>query len=399
MFEIAIRTLSRTALIGVAVALSPVAGAQAQVLDDPAAPLPQSSPSVESYSLPPGPNSNPEQDGLQGPVAPDIPLANPTIITPRTVPTPARRTPPPDNQSGVPAQTERGADRALSQPDRQPDPVPQSSESPPANTADSAAAQPAPEGNEPPQPTTGPRDIAPSPAAPPSVPVGESPISDWLLWAAAALLAALLVTLLLLRKRRARPERPVAAPLVSKPDTGAPQMPETDTGISEALPPVPAPALLVGFQPRSANATLINAVLNFELTLSNPASENISDIRITGAMIQARNHGNSDSASIPLSSLAHIDQLRNGESEKVVEEFRIPLNSIDPILFQSQALFVPMVQLSFEFADAAGRRHVQTASFLVGREHQPPRPKMAPFRLDLGPRSFAPLGYRALTTG
>ena len=397
MFEIAIRTLSGTALIGVAVALSPVAGAQTQVSDDPAAPLPQSSPSVESYSLPPGPNSNPEQDGLQGPVAPDIPLANPTIITPRTVPAPVRRTPPPDSQSGVPAQTESSADRALSQPDRQPDPVPQSSESPPANTADSAAPQPAPEANEPPQPTTGPGDIAPSPAAPPSVPAGESPISDWLLWVAAALLAALLVTLLLLRKRPARPEQPIAAPLVPKPDTGEPQMPETDTGISEALPP--APALLVAFQPRSANATLINAVLNFELTLSNPASEDISDIRITGAMIQARNHGNSDSASIPLSSLAHIDQLRNGESEKVVGEFRIPLNSIDPILFQSQALFVPMVQLAFEFADAAGRRHVQTASFLVGREHQPPRPKMAPFRLDLGPRSFAPLGYRALTTG
>lgn len=399
VFEIAIRTLSRTALIGLALVLSPVAGAQAQVSDDPAVPLPQSSPSVESYSLPPGPNSNPQQDGLQGPVAPDIPLANPMIVTPRTVPAPTRRTPPSDSQSGVPAQTERSADRALSQPDRQPDPVPQSSKSPPANTADSAAAQPAPEANEPPHPTTGPRNIASSPAATPSLPVDESPISDWLLWLAAALLAALLGTILLLRKRRARPEQRVAAPLVPKPDSGARQMPETVTGISKALPPVPAPSLLVGFQPRSANATLINAVLNFELTLSNPASENISDIRITGTMIQARNHGNSDHASIPLSSLANIEQLRNGESEKVVGEFRIPLNSIDPILFQSQALFVPMVQLSFEFADAAGRQHVQTASFLVGREHQPPRPKMAPFRLDLGPRSFAPLGYRALTTG
>jgi hypothetical protein len=33
---------------------------------------------------------------------------------------------------------------------------------------------------------------------------------------------------------------------------------------------------------------------------------------------------------------------------------------------------------------------------MVGREANPPQPKMGPFRLDLGPRRFASLGQRPL---
>jgi hypothetical protein len=395
VFQIATRKPSRTALIGAAVVLLPVAVAQAQTPGDTPEPLLQGPPSVESYSLPPGPNNNPAQERLQGPVDPEIPLAKPTVVPPSTSPAPSQRTPQPDSQSTAPAPVKSNGGRALTQPDHQPDPIPQSPEVPSENAMESPTSQPAPAANEPQQPAAEPDDADPSPAASPPAPDGESTIGGWLLWLAAALLSVLLGTILLWRKRHARPEQPIAPPLVPEPDAGAMLVPETVTRISEPLSPVPA--LSIAFQPRSANATLINAVLNFELTLSNPGSDDLSDIRITGTMAQARDHG--DRASIPLSPLAEVAQLRNGESEKVIGEFRIPLNSIDPILFQSQALFVPMVKISIEFADAAGHRHVQTASFLVGREHQPPRPKMAPFRLDLGPRSFAPLGYRALASG
>lgn len=397
VFQIATRKPSRTALIGAAVALLPVAVAQAQTPGDTPGPLLQGPQSVESYSLPPGPSNNSAQERLQGPVDPETPLAKPTIAPPSTGPAPSQRTSQPDSQSTAPVPVKSSGGRTLSQPDRQPDPIPQSPEDPSANTVEASAAQPAPAANEPQQPTAGPDDVDSSPVASPPAPAGESAISGWLLWLVAVLLSVLLGSILLWRKRHARPEQPIAPPLAAEPDAGAVLVPETVTRISE--PPSPAPALSVAFQPRSANATLINAVLNFELTLSNPGSDDLSDIRITGTMAQARDHGHRDRALILLPPLAEVAQLRNGESEKVIGEFRIPLNSIDPILFQSQVLFVPMVQISIEFADAAGHRHVQTASFLVGREHQPPRPKMAPFRLDLGPRSFAPLGYRALTTG
>ena len=131
--------------------------------------------------------------------------------------------------------------------------------------------------------------------------------------------------------------------------------------------PVVPPVIAISFRPRSANATLFNAVLAFELTLSNHSDE--------------------------------VLDLKAGDTEAIISEFRVPLTSIDPIVFRSQALFVPQVHISIEFTDSAGFRHFQTTAYLVGQEHQPPRQKMAPFRLDTGPRSFTPLGHRPLASG
>lgn len=266
-----------------------------------------------------------------------------------------------------------------------------------AKAADSPDAQPEPAAGEPQQPAARPEeaDLTPRTSAAESGP--EHASGNWGLWMFAVLLFALLGGVLLWRKRQSASARPVDQPVAPQPSAGTASQPGTVTRIAEPL--VPTPAITIGFQPRSANATLINAVVNFELTLSNPGSEDLSDIRITGAMAQARDHDGTQSVPTEFAPLGEVQHLGAGETEKVITEFRIPLNSIDPIIFQSQALFVPMVQLAIQFTDGGGTRHVQTASFLVGREHQPPRPRMAPFRLDLGPRSFTPLGYRALSTG
>ena len=116
-------------------------------------------------------------------------------------------------------------------------------------------------------------------------------------------------------------------------------------------------------------------------------------------MVQAKDDGSHDPAGADLLPLDELHQLHRGEDAKILTEFRIPLASIDPIMFQAQALFVPMVQIAMEYTDGAGVQHRQNARFLVGREHQPPRSRMAPFRLDQGPRSFTPLGFRALSMG
>ena len=202
------------------------------------------------------------------------------------------------------------------------------------------------------------------------------------------------------RARRTAAKQPVAPP-VARPNRVKPPRPAVAAPIPAKIPePLPpAPSLAVGFLPRAANTTLFNAVLGFELTVQNRTDETLTAIAISGAMLQAKGDGGGTTESQDLSPLHELAILESGRDEKIVAEFRLPLASIDPISFQSQALFVPLVRIVIEFADRSGDRHIQTASFLVGKELQPPRPKMAPFRLDLGPRSFAPLGHRTLTTG
>lgn len=367
----------------------------AQPASDEPLPVPQSRPSVESYSLPPGPSSAPAKNGLQGPVDADIPLVEPTIVTPRPTPAkplPSLRTPDSDSPATKPAVIDKRADP----------PQPTVKQTP--HRTEATVEQPAPETVSPPVETTIAADEGQESTATPAdtnstqteilaEPVPETATNDWILLSFAALLFVLLGALFLWRARNAAPKQST----VTVPDRATASLPNDIAKLPEPLQPVPA--ISIGFQPNSANATLINAVLGFELTLSNHGGGDLTDIRVNGTMVQAQNHGTGDPVLADLSPLRELPNLPTGHTEKIVAEFRIPLGGIRPIQFQSQALFVPLVQISIEFTDGSGVQHLQTAAYLVGQEHQPPRPKMAPFRLDLGPRRFAPLGHRVLVVG
>jgi hypothetical protein len=361
------------------------ATAMAQTSGEDPLPAPQSRPSVESYSLPPGPDSNPKQNGLQGPVDAEIPLTAPTNVAPSTAP--ARASSPVPAQSSPaakPATTDSTSNR-LQPPVKQ---APLKSEVEEDISAPESGSPPVDVLNEN-RDTAGASadsELPPTEAAAESVP--EKATNDWMLLAFAALLFALLGAFFLWRASRAKPQQAI----VTEPDRASASSTGDAAKPNESLRP--ALAITIGFLPQSANITLFNAVLGFELTLSNHGGEDLSDIRVSGTMAQADDHGTRDSIATGLSLLQAIPNLTTGETGKIVAEFRVPLASIHPILFGSQALFVPLVQISIEFTDASGFQHFQTIAFLVGQEHQPPRPKMAPFRLDLGPRSFAPLGHR-----
>jgi len=364
------------------------AAAMAQTSGEAPLPVPQSRPSVESYSLPPGTDSNPQRDGLQGPVDAETPLAPLTNVAPSN--TPARAPSPAPAQSipaTKPATTSSTPDRV--QPSVKQAPLkPEVEQDIPAPESGLQPAEPANAPNEN-QETAGASadsELPPTEAAAESV--SEKAANDWILLAFAALLFALLAALFLWRASRARSKQTIVTQAA----------PASASFIGEAAKPTeslqPAPAITIDFLPQSANATLFNAVLGFELTLSNYGDEDLADIKVSGTMAQADGHGARDSIAASLSLLQTVPNLTTGESEKIVAEFRVPLAGIRPILFGSQALFVPLVHISIEFTDASGFQHFQTTAFLVGQEHQPPRPRMAPFRLDLGARSFAPLGHR-----
>ncbi|MGB5485418.1 hypothetical protein [Parasphingorhabdus sp.] len=383
----------RSILAGAALALFPGAVVLAQSPSDDLVPNPRIRPPLENYSLPPGPDSRPEEKVLQGPVDAEIPIARPPVVAPRTGP--AIAAPEPGNATVAPAANDNG-DRQAQQTVRQ-NPV----------------RLPATEAISPPEPdlpkekpgvvvdqrrdSTGvpanKNEVRPSLPEAPADPVSATPANDWYLLLVAGLFFILLGAMYLWRAHRASLKQS------SAPKAGASKTRQTGPIVKLPEPLQPAPGVAISFQPRSANATLFNAVVGFELRLSNPGNEVLTGIRVTGAMVQAGEDGTDNPISADLSPLGAVSNLPVGETKKFVTEFRIPLASIHPIMFRSQALFVPLVQISIEFTDGAGFQHYQTAAYLVGQEHQPPRPKMAPFRLDLGPRGFAPLGHRPLTAG
>ncbi len=156
--------------------------------------------------------------------------------------------------------------------------------------------------------------------------------------------------------------------------------------------------LRIEFTANGASSTLLNAVLNYAITLTNMSEKDMRDICLSGLMMQAdseiaRNHDEQKG------ELLHRTQsLPAGETATLEGDIRLPLSAIRPITFKSQALFIPLARFVVQYTDHQDVENEQSASFIVGREYEPPRPKMAPFRLDLGPRSFSPVGQRALNT-
>lgn len=92
-----------------------------------------------------------------------------------------------------------------------------------------------------------------------------------------------------------------------------------------------------------------------------------------------------------------IGDLDPGKSLDMDVELGIALKDLQSFTINGQKLFVPMLLANVGYAwDARDGADKAEFACLIGRESSPPQEKMGPLRLDLGPRSFAGLGQRAL---
>lgn len=195
------------------------------------------------------------------------------------------------------------------------------------------------------------------------------------------------------------PSEPIIEP---GPDTGASSDGFVTTKIrkTETKPetrPVKAAIsdlITIEFHAQSASSTLLNAVVGYELEIRNISEQQISDLHISGAMIQADKNLVETAASSQGQLLHEVGDLKAGEKERVSGDIRLPFTAFQPIDFQSQKLFVPLILLRFDYFDSEGNAQMRALNYLVGSEHSPPREKMAPFRLDLGPRSYGNVAHR-----
>ncbi len=417
---------------------------------EPAEPVPQPPSSVESFSLPPGNNTPAPEPAPTGPVddtaqpsaatpAPVQPAVeeSETPIVPVTAPSTAPETAPQSTQTPT-VRTPRPVPsprQVTAQPDRRPETVVPEVD-PKIDTTEQSE-----QGVKDMPPSTQPLEqVNRAPIDQPDAGAAPSSEQTTLYWVVpiAIILLAGLGFLFWRRKGKAKssnidvatspllsetePEEntktpadeptPTPAPEPTKPisdikpDVETPsdgfvttkiRKPEPVPQPTPAATPVQAPLsdqLSVEFQAERASSTLMNAVVGYRVIVKNRSNQQIRDLRVTGTMIQADKNLVETAASSQGQLLHEIGDLAAGQKEQVSGDIRLPLATFQPIEFQSQKLFVPLILLRFDYTDNDGNAQMQAVNYLVGTEHVPPREKMAPFRLDLGPRNFGNVAHR-----
>ena len=165
-------------------------------------------------------------------------------------------------------------------------------------------------------------------------------------------------------------------------------------------PPSDRPQLEVGFVPLKAMISLANLTITGELRIINAGNAPAKSLIVRAAIISASAAQNDEITAF------HNDKSRAGEElgeaatgERLATEIelKIPLHELISYPMKDRRLFVPIMLANIVYIwGEDGESDEARLSCLIGREATPAASKMAPFWLDLGPRSIASLGQRPL---
>lgn len=172
--------------------------------------------------------------------------------------------------------------------------------------------------------------------------------------------------------------------------------------ISHPTPPgVPRPQLDLSFKPSAASATDARATVEYLLNIVNAGDAPARRVRMEARLFaMGPDHDAAlaaffaDPLERPL-SLASTIPAGVGFDQR--SQVAMPRDAVQPIHVADRLLFVPLVafKMTYEWSDDdVVHKEEVTASYVVGREAKPPAAKMAPFRLDQGPRVYREVGQR-----
>lgn len=364
-------------------------------------------PRLRDFALPgtqPAPPPEPEATPTPAPAPVQRAPATPTP-TPAPTPSPAPRSAP------APAAT-APRDATSSRPAPTAGPEARPAESAP-QLAPSAGA-PAPATQAAPVDLPSVAEPAPAPAAiEPDRPADGGGLPSW--WPYLLLLALPLGAYALLRRRsRAEEEpevelerEPVAEPVAPAPAPPAPVLPTSAAPLPPVAPaPAPPPAraearprIELEFTPDRAVATDSAAEINYALTIRNVGDAVARNIFIEARMFNADARQDQEIGAFfadpsPERSAAAPRLLAPGDQLVFRGTVSMPRESAREILVQDRRLFIPSVAFTVLYAWGLERTGQTSMSYIVGREAKPPADKMAPFRLDLGPRLWRHVGQR-----
>ena len=189
---------------------------------------------------------------------------------------------------------------------------------------------------------------------------------------------------------RADPAPPRAQP---KPPTAAPKPADDGSIVSTRL----KPQLAVQFQPDRAVISDSDVMLQFDVIVTNSGSAPARDVLVEARMFCAHSGQDSEIAGFfqqPIGKGDRIAAVQPLGRLTLKSAVRLPLSQVRSFQVEGRTLFVPLVAFNILYSG-----EMQTsASFLVGRGTEEDE-KLAPFRLDLGPRIFRGLSARSHSMG
>lgn len=328
--------------------------------------------------------------------------------TPEPAPAPVRTAP----AQQAPAATESAAPRAAApaRPERTAPAAARQSQriAPAAPTAEAPAATSPFSATLPPSTTTFPADSsAPAPAFTPEETSGASlsPSHGFnpLPWIIAILLLGGAAAFYFLRHRHGREELAFAgAPSQAFVPPPAPPRP-APARLPPAPAPTPSPGIVstrlrpwveIDFQPLRCVVEEDKVTIQCTVSLYNSGSAPARDVLVEAVMINAGPQQDQEIGAFfahPVGSGDRIPAIPPLKRVEVTSAISLGFDRLRQFEAQGRRFFVPLIALNtlYRYSSNEGQT---SASYLVGREGEGER--MAPLRLDLGPRLFRGLGAR-----
>ncbi len=299
-------------------------------------------------------------------------------------PPPTQRQPAPAArpQTQTPAPTQRAPDPARTQPAQPTTEVAPQTVQPQAAQPQPQAAQPQPE-----QPLITPIPVETEPAPPAAAaPAG----TNWWLYAIPLILVGLAGAAWLRRRRRS--EEDEAEPLelaVAAP--AAPPAPRPD--------PVPRPWLELELKTERASFTDAEAVIVFELSISNSGGSLARNLRIDVKMFNAGREQDKEIGAFfrtagRESTKLNLPGIAANSTGIIRGEVAMPMEEMRAVQLDGRMLFIPVVAVNALYDWDGGRTGHTARSYVVGRELEQSADKMGAFRVDQGPRIWRTIGQR-----
>jgi len=378
--------------------------------------------SLENFSLPPGQNQvQPAPPPVVVPTIPQnqvVPAPTPTPVRPPAS-TPAPTPAPTSAPAPTPSPTPAPARQATAQPQPSEPAAPETTVAPdlPGNEAASPILPP-------------PADIAEPPPAEPST--ADAGWSGWIGWIVAALaLLAAIGGFLFWRRRRAADQDfyeetdqpiigeaareqehapvapPMADPVALAEERAAPldqaaadkAVPVADTVMAEAGPedvaaatiPTEArddrPWLEFALRPVKAGVNVMDAVVEFELTVGNAGTVAAEDVRIAAWLISASPNQDAEIArfleSTPPEAIMAPIEIAPGDGKRIDAAIVLPRTGVNVVTVRDRPFFVPLVLIDARYALPGGGEGRSSAAMVIGTVREG-NEKLGPIWLDRG---------------
>ena len=157
------------------------------------------------------------------------------------------------------------------------------------------------------------------------------------------------------------------------------------------------PEIAIHFQPDRAVVTESDVMLQFDVVVANSGSAPARDVLVEARMVCAHPGQDAEIAAFfqqPIGKGDRIAAIQPLGRISLKSSVRLPLEQLHSFQVEGRTLFVPLVAFNILYSGNSQT----SASFLVGRGTDADE-KLAPFRLDLGPRIFRGLSSRPHSMG